>query len=313
MIKFFTIIFILFSIIATPQDVHYSQFDKTRSLINPSLIANQNQDYEIQIQRRSQWSSVSIPFNTTSLSFNAKQIYKNLSLGSTVLKDIAGDSHFSTNGLALSFVNSINTQANSLSFGFQIAGYQRALNYENLIFLQNEQLENTSFSFFDIGIGFSNYKQIDKNKAFLVGISYFHLNKPKQSLMSNDNVVLSPKKIVHSTYYSKVSSKTSLSPTLYVSSQAQDQEVVFGSGVSYHIKDDIALQTGLYSRIKDAVFLTLGIEKENLELIVSYDINTSSLNQASNYMGAFEFSICYGWQIIKEKSKIIQKICPQYL
>lgn len=313
MIKFFTITFILFSFIVTPQDLHYSQFDKTRSLINPSLIANQNQDYEIQIQRRSQWSSVSIPFNTISLSFNAKQIYKNLSIGSTVLNDIAGDSHFSTNGLALSFSNSINTQKNSLSFGFQIAGYQRSLNYENLIFLQNEQLENTSFSFFDIGVGLSNYLQIDKNTAFLVGIASFHLNKPKQSLMSNDNVVLSPKNIFHSTYYSKVSSKISLSPTLYVSSQAQDREAIIGSGISYYIKDGIALQTGVYSRIKDAFFLTLGIEKENLELIVSYDVNTSSLNQASNYMGALEFSICYGWQIIKEKGNITQKVCPQYL
>ena len=313
MIKFFTIFFILFSFVATPQDLHYSQVDKTRSLINPSLIANQNQDYEIQIQRRSQWSSVSIPFNTISLSFNAKQIYKNFSIGSTVLNDIAGDSHFSTNGLALSFANSINTSKNSFSFGFQIAGYQRSLNYENLIFLQNEQLENSNFSFFDIGIGLSNYKQIDKNTAILVGISSFHLNKPKQSLMSNDNVFLSPKKIFHSTYYSKVSSEISLSPTIYVSAQAQDREFVIGSGIGYHIKDDIVLQTGLYSRIKDAFFLTLGIERENLELIVSYDINISSLNQASNYMGAFEFSICYGWQIIKEKINITEKICPQYL
>ena len=303
----------VFSITARPQDIHYSQFEKTRSLINPSLVANQNQDYEIQIQRRSQWSTVSIPFNTFSLSFNAKQLYKSLSAGATVLKDAAGDSDFSTSGLALSFSNSINTEDNSFSFGFQMAGYQRSLNYDRLFFLQSEQLDNTSFSFFDVAIGLSNYKQIDENTGFLVGISSYHLNKPKQSLMLNDNVVLAPKQILHATYYSKLYSKINISPTLYFSSQSQDREFVVGSGIDYQIKEGIALQTGLYSRIKDAIFLKIGIEKENLELLVSYDINTSSLSEASNYMGAFEFSIRYGWEIIKETRKINPEICPKYL
>lgn len=313
MIARLAITLILVSTIARPQDIHYSQFEKTRTLLNPSLIANQNQDYEIQIQRRSQWSSVSTPFNTLSLSFNAKQFYKSFSAGATVLKDAAGDSEFSTNGLAFSFASSINAEDNVLSFGLQIAGYQRSLNYERLVFLQSEQLDNTSFSFFDIAIGFSNYKQIDKTTAFLVGISSYHLNKPKQSLMLNDNVLLSPKQIFHSTYYSKLYSKINISPTIYFSSQEQDREVVIGSGLDYQFKEGVILQTGLYSRIKDAVFLKLGVEKENLELVVSYDINTSSLNEASNYMGAFEFSIRYGWQITKQKRTINQKNCPQYL
>ena len=313
MIKLLTIVLILFSTIAKPQDIHYSQFEKSRSLINPSLIASQNQDYEIQMQRRSQWSSVSTPFNTFSLSFNAKEIYKNLSVGATALKDAAGDSEFSTSGLALSFSNSINTEDNAFSFGFQIAGYQRSLNYDRLFFLQNEQLDNTSFSFFDIALGVSNYKQFDKNTAFLVGFSSYHLNRPKQSLMRNNNVILMPKQILHSTYFSKLYSKIKISPTLYFSSQAQDLEFVLGSGFDYQIKEGFVLKTGLYNRIKDAFFLKIGIEKENLELVFSYDINTSSLNQASNYLGAFEFSVCYGWEIAKAKESIKQKTCPQYL
>ena len=69
MTRSFIILFFLFSQFIEAQDVHYSQFEKTKSLINPSLISSQEEDYEIQLQRRSQWSSITIPFNTFSLSF----------------------------------------------------------------------------------------------------------------------------------------------------------------------------------------------------------------------------------------------------
>jgi len=303
----------LFSEFTQAQDVHYSQFDKTKSLLNPSLIANQNEDYEIQLQRRSQWSSITVPFNTFSLSFNAKQVYKTFSVGATILNDVAGDSHFSTDGLALSLVNSFNTKDNSLAVALQTSLYQRSVNYDNLIFLENENLQNTKFSFFDIGLGISNYKILTRNSALLIGISSYHLNKPKQSLTSNNQVFLSPKYIFHSTYYTSVSSKIGISPIVYVSSQNQDKEFIMGSGIIYKLNNEVNLKSGIYSRIKDAFFVTLGMQKANLEAIISYDINTSTLTNASNSMGGFEFSISYGWSIVKETKEAKQKICPKYL
>ena len=313
MIKICIIVLFLFSEFIQAQDVHYSQFDKTKSLVNPSLIANQNEDYEIQLQRRSQWASVTTPFNTFSLSFNAKQVYKTFSVGATILNDVVGDSRFLTDGLALSLVNSFNTKNNSLAVALQAALYQRSVNYDNLIFLENENLQNTKFSFFDIGLGASNYKILNRNSALLIGISSYHLNKPKQSLISNDKVVLSPKYIFHSTYYTNVSSKIDIFPTFYASSQNQDREFITGSGLTYKLNDKVNLKSGIYSRIKDAFFVTLGMQKRNLEAIISYDINTSTLANASNSMGGVEFSISYSWSIIKEKKEAKQKICPKYL
>lgn len=313
MIRMCIIVLVFFSELIQAQDVHYSQFDKTKSLVNPSLIANQNEEYEIQLQRRTQWSSVTIPFNTFSLSFNAKEIYKTFSLGATILNDVAGDSHFSTDGLALSIVNSVKTKENLFAISLQGALYQRSVNYSNLIFLENEELENTKFSFFDIGLGISNYKILDRNSALLIGISSYHLNKPKQSLVLNDKVVLTPKYILHSTYYTRLTSKIHVSPALYVSLQNQDKEVIIGSGATYKLNEEVDLKSGVYSRIQDAFFVTLGMQKANLEAIISYDINTSTLTNASNFMGGAEFSISYSWSIAKEKKELQQKICPKYL
>jgi len=303
----------LLSIFTQAQDVHYSQFNKTKALLNPSLIAYQNDDYEMQIQRRSQWASITTPFNTFSLSFNAKQVYKGLSMGATILNDLAGDSDFSTKGLSFSLANFFNTRNNTIFAGLQTAFYQRSINYDNLIFIENETFANTELVFFDFAMGISNYKKINQNSSLLLGFSSYHLNKPNQSLISSEKVFLNPKYVFHLAYYNRINSKIDVSPTLYISLQNTDNEIVFGGDLTYELNQEINLKSGVYSRINDAFLIALGIQKANLEIIASYDINTSTLVSASNFMGAFEFSIRYGWSILKEKKEIKQKVCPKYL
>lgn len=316
MIRGYIIVVFFFSEFISAQDIHYSQFDKTKSIVNPSLIANQKKDYEIQLQRRSQWSSVTVPFNTFSFSFNAKHIYKRFSLGGTILNDMAGDSRFLTNGISLSLVNSFITNENFFAFGFQTALYQRSINYDKLIFLENENITNSSFLFFDFGFGASNYKRINKSSYLLMGASIYHLNKPKQSFLSNDDIFLHPKYIFHLNYSNRFTSTIDILPAVYFSSQNQDNEFIIGSSIKHKLNQSFYLKSGVYTRIEDAVIVTLGFQTLNLEAIISYDINTSSLANASNSMGGLEFSVTYAWNIIKEKKEkkeLKAKQCPSYL
>ena len=46
---------------------------------------------------------------------------------------------------------------------------------------------------------------------------------------------------------------------------------------------------------------------------MSYDVNTSSLSEASRYLGGFEFSIRYSWSVIKQEQQFEEIICPKYL
>ena len=55
----------------TAQDIHFSQFSAIRSSLNPALIGYQQQDYQIQLQRRSQWESVTKPFSTFSIALKS--------------------------------------------------------------------------------------------------------------------------------------------------------------------------------------------------------------------------------------------------
>ena len=59
----------------TAQDIHFSQYLAIKSSLNPALIGYQQQDYQIQLQRRSQWESVTKPFSTFSIALNRKNFY----------------------------------------------------------------------------------------------------------------------------------------------------------------------------------------------------------------------------------------------
>ena len=314
MIRIYAVLLVLFSEFARGQDVHYSQFDQTKSLTNPALIFNQAEDYEIQLHRRAQWDSVTTPFNTFSISFNAKSIYKKLAAGTTILNDVSGDSDFSTKGLIFSLAKPLfNLKENVFSIGLQASFYQRTINYDDLIFLATEDIQNSRVNFLDVGLGCSNYQKLTKKSSWLIGASAYHLNRPRQSFYLDRQVLLLPKYIIHSTYYTNFNSRVDLSPAFYFSSQSQDKELIIGSGLTYKLSNQVNLRSGLYSRIKDAFFVTLGMHKANFEAMIAYDVNTSTLANASNNMGAFEFSIRYCWSVFKEKEVLKNIVCPKYL
>ena len=241
------------------------------------------------------------------------KIYKAVSLGAMILSDVAGDSYFSTDGFELSLVNSVKSKNNLFAASLQAGFYQRSFNYDELIFIQNEIAQNTNINFFDVGIGISNYKKITQKSSIIFGLSSHHLNRPTQSLTSEKKAILNTKYIFHSTYYNTINLKLDVSPAVYFSAQNQQIEFIFGSEISYMLNNEVKLISGSFIRMKDALFIILGVEKEKLQATISYDINISSLSIASNYAGAFEIAINYGWSTKKKNEKQKTIICPKYL
>lgn len=313
MIRALTLILFCTSSFIKAQDVHFSQFEKTKSLLNPSLISHQKDDYQLQLQRRSQWSSVTVPFNSFAISLAAKEIYKDFSLSTTLLNDVAGDSQFSTEGLNVSIAKSLYKKDNYFSIGLIFGVYQRSVDFSGLVFLDPEKKGEVAFNFLDIGVGFSYIRMFKNNNSFIFGLSSYHLNKPNQSLNSTERVVLNQKHIAHTAYSSKINSKIVLRTVFYTSAQKNDMETIIGSGMIYKIDNKLGLKTGIYSRFNDAFFMTFGVDADDFEAIISYDLNTSSLAKASRNMGGLEFSIAYRWNILKETEEVKEKICPKYL
>ena len=285
------LIFILFCLFNTAiaQDFNYSQLSKSQALINPALINRNVNDYEIQIHRRSQWYTVTRPFNTIVFSYTQKQALKNTSFGLNIINDIAGDSRFSTDGVYLALANNIKINEDNLSLGIQGSMFQKSLKYDELFFLEEESFYNNTISFFDMNIGAAFM-----TSNFIASASIYHLNKPNQTFSSTNQEKLEHKHVIYFSYIEPYNSKLILFPELYYFQQQENHSFVLGTNISYKI-NNTDLKLGVYNRYGDAFFVNLGIIKDNLELLLSYDVNTSSLYAASNRVGAFEFSITYGW------------------
>ena len=303
------LIFILFCLFNTAiaQDFNYSQLSKSQALVNPALINRNVNDYEIQIHRRSQWYTVTRPFNTIVFSYTQKQALKNTSLGLNIINDIAGDSRFSTDGVYLALANNIKINEDNLSLGIQGSMFQKSLKYDELFFLEEESFYNNTISFFDMNIGAAFM-----TSNFIASASIYHLNKPNQTFSSTKQEKLEHKHVIYFSYIEPYNSKLILYPELYYFQQQENRSFVLGTNISYKI-NNTDLKLGVYNRYGDAFFVNLGIIKDNLELLISYDVNTSSLYAASNRVGAFEFSITYGWNKKKLLDPKKNVVCPKYI
>ena len=255
--------------------------------------------------RRSQWYTVTRPFNTIVFSYTQKQALKNTSLGLNIINDIAGDSRFSTDGVYLALANNIKINEDNLSLGIQGSMFQKSLKYDELFFLEEESFYNNTISFFDMNIGAAFM-----TNNFIASASIYHLNKPNQTFSSTNQEKLEHKHVIYFSYIEPYNSKLILYPELYYFQQQENRSFVLGTNISYKI-NNTDLKLGVYNRYGDAFFVNLGIIKDNLELLLSYDVNTSSLYAASNRVGAFEFSITYGWnkkKLLDPKKNSLSKI-----
>ena len=310
--KFILILLLAIAVNLKAQDIHLSQFSVSKIGLNPAIVANQSADYKVIFQKRTQWASVANPFSTIAFSFETRNVFKNTSAGFQFVNDVAGDASFTTSqfNAAVNRTFSIDKDK-QISAGILLGTTQRKVDFSKLIFEEDEQLQNPSFTFFDLGIG-GNYSNIvNEDFSFLSGFSTVHINKPEQTLIEDDDVRLEEKHNIYFLSFYRLNSTVILNPSLLYSRQGKSSEFLFGSGFRYNLENKTILITRLFYRWNDAIIPAFGINYNNITAVVSYDVNTSDLTAASDYKGGFEFSLIYVW----DKKKIVEKTkyCPKYL
>lgn len=296
------------------QDIHFSQNFADRMYYNPALVGDlEDNDYRISIQRRSQWQSVSVPFSTFSASFENKLLYKNFNLGIQFFNDKSGDSKLTLNQINLSISRRFNIRKlNSFLVGGIIGLGQKKIDYTNLIFEQNEELFSNNFLYPDIGCGIYYKTNTHKIFSYNLGISIYHLNNPLNSFTENEIGNLPLKNNLSFGVNYKYQEEVLITSELLMTNQGPQKEIVVGLKPQIKL-NQIILFPFAYYRINDAAILGFGLEKDNIQANISYDINISDLHPASNNMGGFEFSIIYLWEKKKKPVKLKEKICPKYL
>lgn len=316
------------------QDIHFSQYDASPLNLNPALTGFFNGTVRVFLNHRNQWASVTVPYLTFSGGFDL-QLYMNkysrnaFSLGILANADKAGDSKYGTvqGMLSLSYMQSLNRKnTDLLSLGVSAGLSQRTIDYTKLFFdkqfngsyfdptmYNSENFQVNSFLFYDINAGlYWNYMWAD-NQTIDAGIAVFHINTPGQSLMKNSSVKLSRKWVLFTNPDIGLGEKLDIIPALMVSLQGSYMEIIYGFKTIFSKDKKYFERTtfglGIYSRHNDALIVSAGIEYKGFTIGLSYDVNYSDLNNASNYRGGYEIALKYIYS--KRKHKRIKEIpCP---
>ncbi|MFN5324347.1 MAG: PorP/SprF family type IX secretion system membrane protein [Bacteroidota bacterium] len=316
------------------QDVHFSQFAASPLNLNPAMTGNFDGDYRFIGNHRKQWKSVTTPYVNFSGSFDASvpipsMAKTRVSAGLIFNNDRAGDSKMGMNAVAASFslLKPISKDsAHYISCGINTGITYRSIRYESLTFDEQydgdvfnpnigntEDFTNNSHSYFDLGLGLQYIFRSNQGFKMSIGSGISHVNKPDDGFF-NEQVKIFPR-LQHSLLMEiPIATKLKGLPSISISKQGGNSEFIAGSSVQYTLSElpgrSYSLSTGLWYRAGDALIPFIGIQYNMARLGISYDVNNSSLERASNGRGGYELSFSY---IIKKvKSSGIKPPCPLY-
>lgn len=179
----------------------------------------------------------------------------------------------------------------------------------------------------DMSAGLLWYGVLGERKSIYAGAGIFHLNRPEISLFNRTNTGSDVERLymrftAHAGGEMLIGgrgSAYSLLPGFVGMFQGPAMELNFGLGIRYQQPryDDFALRFSVWTRLSnklladmdmDALNLIVGLDWQTFRFGVSYDINLSTLINATNGQGALEFSIIYVH--ISEKSR--PQGCPVF-
>lgn len=310
---FTTCLFALFSIASWSQDFHLSQYDAAVLNVNPAMTGVFKGDYRIHGHYRTQWAAVATkPFTTGLISFDTKY-KKNWGFGGQLANFRAGTGGYNV----LSFLPSAayritvgEKRHHSFSFGAQVGFFQKSINATSLTFatqyvksnggyfdqsLSNgENFANNGILKLDVNAGIMYYYNKPNNRINpFGGVSFFHLNKPVESFLGESNrLAIRPQLIGGARIV--INPKIALTPKVFYQHQDAANEFTYALSSQFYLETyDIFLLATFIYRNEDAAILEFGAKYGNFIGRLSYDINTSSLNNASSGRGGTEFSLTY--------------------
>ena len=300
------------------QDIHFSQYRQSPLLLNAANTGNFVGDYRAGINYRNQWSSFIKPFVTTSGFFDKyfkKGFMDNDSWGAglVLFSDKAGTAAFSTEVVygSLAYHYKLDSEGKKrVSIGVQGGVVQKGMNYEELKFgnqytsvLYNDELSSqetfmeTSITYPVIHAGVNYQMEYNEKLDFQAGFSMFNLNNPSESFFGvDDNSLNSRMSFTLGADYT-YSDLISIHPGVLFTGQTKAFEYLVGTDVGYAVKDvpltKVIAFFGVWYRSTDAIILVPGLAYNNVRAGLSYDVNISSLNNASSGRGAIELSLIY--------------------
>lgn len=296
------------------QDFHLSQYDAAALNANPGMTGVFKGEYRIHGHYRNQWMAVATkPFTTGLISFDVNK--GKWGYGGQIANFRAGTGGYNVVSVLPSAAYKISFGERKLSFisvGVQVGFFQKSINSSALTFANqyvktdgagnfntalssNENFSGNGILNLDVTAG-AMYYYADPMSMInpFGGITVYHINNPKESFLgaSNNKLPLRTEGILGARFV--ISPTISIMPKVFFQYQKEAMELTYAAQAQFYLPNkDLFLLGGITYRNKDAAILEFGAKYAKFIGRISYDINTSDLNNVSRGRGGTEISLTY--------------------
>ena len=346
--RFFLLLLVPVLLIAMPakaQDPQFSQFYAAPLFLNPAFVGN-TQQARAGVNYRNQWPGLEASFVTSSAYFDYFAEDYNSGFGILINHDREGLAGLRSTTVGLQYAYQLYlTEWLSFRPGFEVAYYNRNLNFSRLVFGDQFDpvtglIDGETAESFDTGLS-SNFVDLSFGGVLYtenawIGVSTHHINTPNQSITGGDDplqvrlsvhgglkIPLSPGSSKGSNIYNSGVRQRSITPTFQYRSQGEFDQLDLGF---YYTTEPLILglwYRGLpfkpfesFSNNESLIFL-VGFTKRGandaINIGYSYDYTISELGSASG--GAHEVSVSYTWPMANPRKppKTVRQIpCPNF-
>ncbi len=213
----------------------------------------------------------------------------------------------------------LGVQSRDFWFSTQFDSGSNLPNPEGLASLENLNDNYTSDIFLDFSAGVMWYALMDDNLSIYAGGAVNHINGPKIGLLDNSTESMNMRFNGHIGGEIPFTDELSMLPAVSVMFQGPSYNTTVGTNFRYSNHDwrEVAIRAGIWTHLVngsekslniDALVLTAVLELERIQLGISYDINISTLKNATNFRGGYELSLIY---VSPAKSRYKTK-CPNF-
>lgn len=315
------------------QDPHFSQFFSSPLTLNPALTGKFFGSYRIAGNYRNQWPSINNAFTTATVSADFHIMQDRIPSNDNFGLGFVGYSDNSSNGAVKFNYASLSTAyhkgldedgINQLSAGFQVTFANMLINTSELKF--EDQLTSSGFTgvtsevfnnstlksnYVDVNAGLLYNGSTSDRNNFYVGVSMYHINRPKQDF-TGAQYVLNPRSTFHAGGYFPLGQTSTLHVSALQMFQGGASETLIGGAIQLTANPEApkpaSFYFGSWLRFNDAIIPYLGLEFEDFRFGLTYDYNTSSLKTASQSRGGIELSLIY----IRRPSTDKPVNCPKF-
>jgi len=341
-----TLFAVMFATAVHSQDIHFSQFQQSPLLLNPALTGHFEGSYRFILNQRTQWKSVTTPYSTFAIAADANNLPFPDGLfnsedgnaselpfhaGLSFYTDKAGDSQLQTTGInllvsddfKLPFNEKLSVRAGAMvGYTFMKIDYSK-LNYDNQwngtaydpALNSGEDFPRASRGYVNLNAGIILDYNIAKQQSLSVGLSTYNLSQPPQTFFDDGYVKLDPRFNLHASYQHPIGTNLKVEPLLLTMLQGTYSELNAGALVHLTLSEKSWKKNSFYGggtlRNKDAFCLMAGLQLGLWNGCMSYDVNFSSLQPASNRRGGLELSLINTFYDFPKRRDA--KSCPDYM